>query len=227
MIKRAAAAGRDHRNAGRLHDRLCQIQVKAGLSAVPIHRGEQDLARAARGYLARPCDRVDAGRRAPSRNIYLKARGGLSGLPPVDGHDNALASILLRSRVYQPWIFDRRRVDRNLVRARAQDLAKILHRTDAAADRDRHKHLAAGAAHHVRDRGAVIARRGDIEEHDLVRALGGIELRQLDWIARVAQADKVHALDHPPVLDIQAGNDPFCKHHFASLIAAARLSEPE
>ena len=72
--ERAAAAGRDHRNAGRLHDRLCQLQVKAGLGAVPIHRGEQDLARAERGYLARPCDRVDAGRRSLSQCICFPFR---------------------------------------------------------------------------------------------------------------------------------------------------------
>lgn len=75
-----------------------------------------------------------------------------------------------------------------------QDLAEIVHRADAAADRYRHENLAAGAAHNVRDRVTVVARRGNVEKYDLVRALLRIELRKLDRVSCVAQTDEIHAL---------------------------------
>ena len=43
----------------------------------------------------------------------------------------------------------------------------------------------------VHHRVAVVARRGDVEEHELVGALGVVARRELDRIARVADADEV------------------------------------
>ena len=41
---------------------------------------------------------------------------------------------------------------------------------------------------------------------------GGSSLPILMVTARVAQADEVDALDHAPVLDVQAGDYAFCEH---------------
>ncbi len=46
-----------------------------------------------------------------------------------------------------------------------------------------------------------------------LRGRGG----QLDRIARVAQVDEVDALDHPPGIHVQAGDDPNSKRHAATL----------
>ena len=47
-------------------------------------------------------------------------------------------------------------------------------------------------------------RGGDVEEDELVGALGVVALRQLDRIARVAQADEVGALDDASGIDVEA-----------------------
>ena len=60
--------------------------------------------------------------------------------------------------------------------------------------------------------GAVVARRCDVEEYDLVCALLVIALCELDWVARVAQIHEVHALDDAPVLYVHAGNHSLGKH---------------
>ncbi len=62
-----------------------------------------------------------------------------------------------------------------------------------------------------------IARRGNVEKYDLVRALLRIELRKLDRVACVAQTDEIHALDHAAVLDVQTGDNAFCQHHLRLL----------
>ncbi len=47
MVERADAAGGDDRHAHRVGDGAGQRDVVAGLGAVAVHRGEQDLAGAA------------------------------------------------------------------------------------------------------------------------------------------------------------------------------------
>ena len=66
----------------------------------------------------------------------LKARGHLLVCARVDRDDNALTAVLFRRCVHQIGVFDRRGVDGDLVRTGAQDLAEIVHRADAAADRE-------------------------------------------------------------------------------------------
>ena len=47
---------------------------------------------------------------------------------------------------------------------------------------------------------------GDVEEDELVRALGVVARGELDGIARVADIDEVHALDHAAGVDVEAGD---------------------
>ena len=49
--------------------------------------------------------------------------------------------------------------------------------------------------------------RGDVEEHDLVGALGVVATGQLDRIAGVDEIDEVHALDDPTGVHVEAGDD--------------------
>ena len=55
---------------------------------------------------------------------------------------------------------------------------------------------------------AAVGRRGDVEEDELVGALGVVAGRELDRIAGVAQVDEVHALDHAAGVDVEARDDP-------------------
>ena len=65
---------------------------------------------------------------------------------------------------------------------------------DAAADRERDEQLVGGAACQVDDGVARVGGRGDVEEDDLVGALGVVAGGEFDGIARVAQADEVRRL---------------------------------
>ncbi len=61
MLERARPAGSDDGHGHRVGHGPCQIDVEAGLRAVPIHRREQDFPGTPLHHLAGECDRVDAG----------------------------------------------------------------------------------------------------------------------------------------------------------------------
>ena len=68
------------------------------------------------------------------------------------------------------------------------------------------------APRHVDHRVALIARRRDVEEDELVGSLGVVAGRQLDRIAGVAEVDEVDALHHPTGVDVEARDDPSGTH---------------
>ncbi len=85
-------------------------------------------------------------------------------------------------------------------------------RADAAADGERDEHLLGGALDDVDDRVAVVGRRGDVEEHELVGAFGVVARRELDRVARVAELDEAHALHDATGVDVEARDHPDCEH---------------
>ena len=70
-----------------------------------------------------------------------------------------------------------------------------------------------------------LVRRGDVEEDELVGALGVVALGQLDGVARVAQVDEVRALDDAPGVDVQARDDALEVHGPSVAAARRRLLE--
>ena len=50
-------------------------------------------------------------------------------------------------------------------------------------------------------------RGGDVEEDELVGALGVVARGELDRVAGVAEVDEVDALDHAAVVHVEAGDD--------------------
>src|SRR3546814_9000439 len=62
-------------------------------------------------------------------------------------------------------------VDRHLVGAGPQQAPGVVDGADAATDREGDEDLLGGAAGHLQDRVALVGRRGDVEEDDLVGAL--------------------------------------------------------
>ena len=86
-------------------------------------------------------------------------------------------------------------------RSSAVDVVDGAH---AAADGERDEDLLGRAPHHVVGRRAVAAARGDVEEDQLVGALGVVGAGQLDRVAGVAQVDEVDALDHAAGVDVEA-----------------------
>ena len=107
-----------------------------------------------------------------------------------------------------------------------QNLARIIHRADAAADGQRNKYFARRARDHIDHGVAIVARRGDIQKHQFIRALLVIARGELHRIARVAQVDEVHAFDHAAAGDIQTGNDSFREHvQFSTKLRTIRKPE--
>ena len=74
----------------------------------------------------------------------------------------------------------------------------------------------------------LLARRGDVEEDELVGALGVVARGQLDGVAGVAQVDEVRALDDAAGVDVQARDDALEVHQRSALVERGlRLGDRE
>ncbi len=108
-----------------------------------------------------------------------------------------------------------RAVDRDLVGPCVQEVAHVLARAHATADRERHRDRARAPLDHREERAPRLVARGDVEEGDLVRALLAVARGELHRIAGVAQPDEVHAFDDAPFLDVEARDDALDAAHDA------------
>ena len=111
----------------------------------------------------------------------------------------------------------RRGVEADLVRARAQEDPHVVDGADAAADGQRHEAAVRRALDHVDDRFASLGGSGDVEEDEFVRALVVVADGQLDRIADIAQAvvlrpAELLAAGDAAVMDVEAGDDAFGEH---------------
>ena len=123
---------------------------------------------------------------------------------------------------------DCRTVDRDLVCARQQQRPRVLCAAHAAADGQWHEAHFCRAPHDVNNRPAPFMACANIEKTKLVRTRRIIGLRLFDWVARIAQVDKVHTFDHAAIGNVEAGNDADADGHArpATLIAVARSNRP-
>jgi len=216
MLEASNPSGRNDRHGDRSRDGCGECEVKAQSSAISVHAGEQQFARAAVCYLLGPLHRVPS-RRSPSAvGIDLPA-GPVWPSLCIDRRDNALAAELGRRSRDQRGILDCGRVDAGLVRACVQESGDILNLADAATYRQRNEYLIGNGLDHWKNQVPLIGGRRDVQECDLVSSLSVITLGHLHRIARVAEIDKVGALDHPPCIHIETGNDAFGQHGTRSL----------
>ena len=117
-------------------------------------------------------------------------------------------------------IENRRGVDADLLRPRLDQLRHILDRPDASADRKWHKTLLGHLPDHlIRDVPRLMA-GGDVQEHQLVRARFVVLPRDLYRIARVAEVNKVDALDDSALVHIQARDNAVGEHRDMIVIEA-------
>jgi hypothetical protein len=133
--------------------------------------------------------------------------------PPCVKISQRSVSKLVRRLGDEIRVFHGRRVDRNLVGSREQQLSYVGDLAHAAADCQRHEALLGGAGDDVEDRLAVFRRSGDVEETELVGAGRIIGLGRLDRIAGIDQIDEVDALDDTAVLDVEAWDDAGFEGH--------------
>ena len=125
----------------------------------------------------------------------------------VDGEDHSLRAEFFAQLGDELGPAHRRGIDADFVRAGVQDAARVVDAADAAAHRERDEDLAGGAGDHVDHGVAIVARSGDVEEHQLVGTLLVVTCGEFHGISGVAQVDEVHAFDHTSGGDVEAGND--------------------
>ena len=81
-------------------------------------------------------------------------------------------------------------------------------------------------ARQVGDDLATLVRGGDVEEDELVGALGVVARRELHGVAGVTQVDEVDTLHHPPVAHVEAGDDALHVHPSPSLASRHAGRQP-
>ena len=141
----------------------------------------------------------------------------------VDGHHDALVPELVGGAAHEIDVVDRRGVERHLVGSRAQHPAHVFDGTYPPADGEGNEDLVGHTLHDVDHRVAIIRRRGDVEEHELVGALRVVAGRELDRIAGVADLDEPHALHDATGVDVEAGNYADSEH---AAIPSATVKRP-
>lgn len=124
---------------------------------------------------------------------------------------------LFRRPAHEIAVVHSRGVDRHLVGTGHQQIANIIQRAHAAADRDRHEAMLGGFTDHIEDDAAVFVASGDVEEAELVRTCFIVCLCGFHWIASIDQIDEVHALDDATVLDVEAWDDAGFERHLTLL----------
>ena len=214
MLERAHAAACNHRDGDRASNGTRERQVKSLFGAVAIHARKQDLARAAACRLRSPLNGIDTRGIATARGKDFPLVGaGLSGRAHALGIDSAYHRLTAKRRSglgNQIWIAHGRRVERHLVGTRGNHLAHARKIAKAAAHRIGNGELLGRMRSHVDCCRAIVARGGNVQEHDLVGALAIICRGKLDRIACVAQFHKVDALHNASALDVQTRNDALC-----------------
>ena len=88
----------------------------------------------------------------------------------------------------------------------------VLAGPDAPADRERDEDVVGRPPRELGDRVAGLVRGGDVEEDELVSALGVVALRELDGVARIAEPDEVGALHDAALVHVEAW-DHAPQHH--------------
>ncbi len=115
-------------------------------------------------------------------DVNLPAFSGSLG---IDGHHHTLAAEAPGGLGDQPWILDRRGVDRHLVGTGGQQPTDLLQGVDPASDGKRdEQHLGHGSGE--LDAGeTILDRGGDVQEDQLIRPLLFIAAGRLNRIAGI------------------------------------------
>jgi hypothetical protein len=186
-------------------DRAGQREIVAALGAVPIHRSDEQFARAEFGQPHGMLDRVDARLAAAAmrEDFPTAAPTALASTAPTThcAPKRSASSAASSGRATAALLIA------TLSAPASSKSARILGRTDAAADRERHEADGGGARDDIEDRTAILVRGGDVEEAEFVGAGRVIDLGLFHRIARIGQIEELHALHHAPAGDVEAGND--------------------
>ena len=78
----------------------------------------------------------------------------------------------------------------------------------------------------VEERAATLGRGGDVEEDQLVGALGGVPCRELGRIPLVDEVHEAGALHDPAIGHVETGDDPAPKHQRSPAVARRKQRTP-
>ena len=218
----------------RRRDRPQQLGVEARSGPVAVDRGDQQLAGAELDRAFGPGDDVEPGRLAaaldddlPRRVAWGRRRPPRHGAPDppgrgarrdgqrVDRDDDRLAPEACRAAADERRIGDRGGVERDLVGAGPEHVAHLRDGPHAAADGQRDERAAGRALDDVEERGAALRGGRDVEEDELVGALGRVALGELGRIPLIDEVDEARALDDATVGDVETRDDPAAQHQAA------------
>jgi hypothetical protein len=94
----------------------------------------------------------------------------------------------------------------NFVCACQQKGAHIFDRAYATANGKGDETLFRGATHHLKHGATVFMGCVDVQKTNLIRARGIVSCGGLNRIARIAQTNEIHALNHTAIGHVQTGN---------------------
>src|SRR5690606_27458575 len=165
---------------------------------------QQNFARTELGHFYRPFNGVEAGgfAAAVGEDFPAVSFARFRDFFRVDGDHDALANKAVGCGFYKLGVKHRRRVDGDFIGTRVQHDADVVHDANAAADGERNKHFARDFLHGLHGGGAAFVGGGDVEEGDFVGAFVVVALGDFNRVARVANADKVHALNNAAIVDV-------------------------
>src|SRR5699024_3089281 len=119
-------------------------------------------------------------------------------------------------------VLDGGRVDRHLVGSGRQQVLDIGQVVDPTADGQRDEYFAGNALDQLEQRLTTTATGADVQQHQFVGALLIIQPGPIHRIAGGLDIDEFDALDHLPVLDVEAGDDALGEAHDRSASATSR-----
>src|SRR5436190_4530579 len=221
VVRTGGAARRDDGNADSLGDRPEQLGVVAGAGAVSVDRGHEQLARAELDEPLGPRDGVEAGPLATALHDDLPPGRLLRGAPArVDRDHDGLPAEAGRAARDERRVGDGRRVQRDLVGARPEDLTHVADAPDAAADRQRDERPPGRPLDDVEQRATTFGCGSDVEEDELVGALCGVALGQRRRVALVDEIDEAGALHDAAVRDVETRDDTVAEHQRTAAAAS-------
>src|ERR1700679_3752479 len=213
MLRRARSAGSHQRHPAHLAHGTQLSDIVAPAHSVARHAVEYDFARAAPLCLDDPVQGASIG-----VACALDISGELlDSIVPfealaVHAHHPALSAEATAQFVYQFRTLERRRIDRDFLRAGRQHLLRLRHRADASGHAERDIQSARHARHPGAVHAAPLRARGNVIEHQLIRTLVAVAGREFQDIADDPMIAKAHALDDHSVADIETGDYAFGKN---------------
>src|SRR5699024_4178309 len=155
-------------------------------------------------------------------DLVARGRGRVAAAAGVDGEHEDLTSEALGDLGEQRGPGDRGGVDAPLARSGPQQAVDVLHRAHPAPDGQRHEDLLGGAGDDVQRGRAALRRGGDVEEGDLVGALGAVAAGQLDRVPGVAEVLELDPFDDASGVDVEAGDHTYGHTHRSSIVTAGQ-----